>query len=64
MAQKPLKDRLSGAAAWSDPAPRIPVVRPFDDPSGDNETVKRYRRFFETHDLSGRPRRESGTPHG
>jgi hypothetical protein len=41
------------------PEQRTPVVRPFDDASGDNETVQRYRRFFATHDLNGLPRGEA-----
>jgi hypothetical protein len=35
-------------------APRPKVA----DGGGDNETVKRYRQFFETHDLSGSPQRD------
>jgi hypothetical protein len=29
------------------------------DAGGDSETIKQYRRFFETHDLRGLPQREN-----
>jgi hypothetical protein len=58
-----LRDSLRGMAATPrrehiDFAPR-PNVR---DAPGDSDSVKRYRRFFETHDLHGLPRRDIQTP--
>jgi hypothetical protein len=38
-------------------APRTNV----GDAPDDSDSVKRYRRFFETHDLHGSPRRDSQT---
>jgi hypothetical protein len=32
-----------------------------NDASGDSDSVKRYRRFFETHDLHGLPQRDIQT---
>jgi hypothetical protein len=29
---------------------------------GESETLKQYRRFFQTHDLSGAPHRNERTP--
>ncbi len=56
------KDSLHGTAAtpyWerSPVAPR-PNVK---DAPGDSDSVKCYRRFFETHDLHGLPQRDSQT---
>jgi hypothetical protein len=59
---EPQRDSLYGRAATpyreqSQVAPR-PLVA---DAPGDSESVKRYRRFFETHDLHGLPRRDIET---
>ena len=62
MLKESLKDNLYGMAATpfreqSPVAPR-PNVK---DAAGDNDSVKRYRRFFETHDLHGLPQRDIQT---
>ena len=62
MLKESQKDSLHGTAAtpyWerSPVAPR-PNVK---DAPGDSDSVKGYRRFFETHDLHGLPRRDSQT---
>ena len=59
MLKESLRDSLHGIAATSrrehiDFAPRTNV----SDAPGDSDSVKRYRRFFETHDLHGLPQRD------
>jgi hypothetical protein len=60
MPEKPWKDTVSGTAAapyreQSSIAPRPTVTGAL----GDSDSVKRYRQFFQTHDLHGLPRRGS-----
>ena len=52
-----LRDFASRPRARFDPDERGAVVRPIDDAPGDSPEVKRYRRFFATHDLHGLPQR-------
>jgi hypothetical protein len=48
---------LNGTRARSYPERREDVASADDDPAyDDSEEVQRYRRFFASHDLSGRPR--------
>jgi hypothetical protein len=62
--KQPQRDSLYGMAA----TPRREHID-FDftrqtnvrDAPGDSDSVKRYRRFFETHDLHGLPRRDIQT---
>jgi hypothetical protein len=62
MFDKPPKDGLYGLAP---PHPRgqSPVIpRPGDGgPPGRGDSLERYRRFFETHDLHGLPQRDART---
>jgi hypothetical protein len=54
MYQKSLKENLSGAASRSYGEERgLVFSRTPDDAAGDSEAVRRYRRFFQTHDLDG-----------
>jgi hypothetical protein len=61
MLDKPPRDSLYGARApyrgQSSIVPR-PIVA---DAPGDSEPLKRYRQFFETHDLRGLPQRDTQT---
>jgi hypothetical protein len=60
MVDKPGKVSLYGATAraYQDVCGVVP--RPnTDNAPGDSEAVKRYRRFFETHDLRGLPKATS-----
>ncbi|HEY0526833.1 MAG TPA: hypothetical protein VGD08_25800 [Stellaceae bacterium] len=61
MIDKPGKVSLYGATARAYQDVGGVVPRPsIDNASGDSEAVKRYRRFFETHDLRGLPKAPSG----
>ena len=55
MFEKSLRQSLYGTTARSHPAEH--AVGPYcpDDAADDSEAVKRYRRFFQTHDLTGLP---------
>jgi hypothetical protein len=45
------------ATPYRDPSSIAP--RPTDfNPLADSETIRRYRQFFQTHDLHGLPRRD------
>jgi hypothetical protein len=57
MAERSRTNGLNGARARSYPERRDEIASADDDPaSDDSEEVLRYRRFFASHDLSGRPR--------
>jgi hypothetical protein len=61
MIDKPGRGSLYGttARAYQDIGGIVP--RPsVNDAPGDSEAVKRYRRFFETHDLRGLPQGSTG----
>jgi hypothetical protein len=58
MFDKPRRDGLHTAPPQ--PYQRSSAVSPraaASDAPGDSEAIRQYRRFFETHDLSGTPRR-------
>jgi hypothetical protein len=66
MQQKSSKETLSGTAArgyHEDPQePRfLPPRSTGNDAPGDTDAVKRYRRFFQTHDVNGLPPRDGKT---
>ena len=56
------RDSLYGTAAtpYREQSPVTPRSKVGDAP-GDSDSLKRYRRFFETHDLHGLPQRDSET---
>jgi hypothetical protein len=59
MPQEWQRDRLYGTAA--NPQPDRRPLAPRQSGSGahgDSDEVKRYRQFFETHDLRGLPHRQ------
>jgi hypothetical protein len=63
MQQKSSNETLSGTATrgyQDDPQePRfLPPRSAGNDAPGDTDAVKRYRRFFQTHDLNGLPARD------
>jgi len=56
MIENPGRVSLHGATARAYQDVGSVVPRPsVNDAPGDSEAVKRYRRFFETHDLRGLP---------
>jgi hypothetical protein len=58
MQEKPWKNSVSGTAATPYREPSLIAPRPaVTDAPGDSESVKRYRQFFQTHDLHGLPQR-------
>jgi hypothetical protein len=60
--KEPQRDSLYGMAATPhrEQIPFAPRTNLSDAP-GDSESVKRYRRFFETHNLHGLPHRDIQT---
>jgi hypothetical protein len=62
MLDKSRKDSLYGMAGTPYRGQSSIVPRPtLNDVPGDSESLKRYRRFFETHDLRGLPQRDTQT---
>jgi hypothetical protein len=60
MPEKPWIDAVPGTAATPYREPSLIAPRPtVTDASGDSESIKRYRQFFQTHDLHGLPRRDA-----
>ena len=69
MQQKSSKQTVSAIAArgyLDDPQePRfVPPRCAASDAPGDTDAVKRYRRFFQTHDVNGLPYRDDKNPRG
>jgi hypothetical protein len=62
MLDKVRRDSLYGTPATPYRGQSSIVPRPIvADSSGDREPLKRYRRFFQTHDLRGLPQRDTQT---
>lgn len=59
MIEKSRKDRLYGTTArsYQEQAPLVARATG-NEPTGDSEAIKRFRHFFQTHDLSGLPHRD------
>jgi hypothetical protein len=56
------RDSLYGMATTPYREQSLVAPRPnVNDAPGDSDSVKRYRRFFETHDLHGLPHRDIRT---
>jgi len=61
MQEKSWKSSVSDTAAapYREPSSIAPRPTAIDAP-GDSDTVRRYRQFFQTHDLRGLPQRNTG----
>ena len=58
MYEKSPTDSFSRPAATPNRDPSSGAPWPADfNPLGDSETIRRYRQFFQTHDLHGSPQR-------
>ncbi len=61
MAERYDRARLSGTESRAYPEPQGRPVPLNADVSGDSEEVRRYRRFFATHDINGMPQQHAGS---
>ena len=62
MAQISMREVIYGRREHENVLPEDrPTGPPIEDAPGDSAEVKRYRQFFQTHDINGLPRRPDVT---